>query len=177
MSMDLLTARIDLDAIAHNTRILSQLAGSARLMCVVKANAYNHGVSQVVPVVDAAGADASGTATLAEAAEVRELTAKPVVSWLWVPGQDIPAGIELGVPSIEHLRWLVDAHINAPLHIKVDTGMHRSGLVEADWDKAFSLAVRAGLNVRGLMSHLAVADEPAHPYNDCLLYTSPSPRD
>ena len=164
--MDLLTARIDLDAIAHNTRLLSQLAGGARLMCVVKADAYNHGVARVVPVMDAAGADAFGTATLAEAAEVRELTAKPVVSWLWVPGQDIPAGIELGVPTLEHLRWLIDTHIGAPLHIKVDTGMHRSGLIEAHWDEAFSLAARAGLNVRGLMSHLAVADEPAHPYND-----------
>ena len=45
--MDLLTARIDLDAIAHNTRLLSQLAGGARLMCVVKADAYNHGVARV----------------------------------------------------------------------------------------------------------------------------------
>lgn len=164
--MDLLTAHIDLDAIAHNTRALKARAGAARLMCVVKADAYNHGAARVVPVADAAGADAFGVATLEEARTVRQLTDKPVVAWMWVPGQDIPDGVELGVPSMAHLRWLIDAHVTAPLYIKVDTGMHRSGLVEAEWGEAFELAARAGLNVAGLMSHLATADDPDNPYTD-----------
>ncbi|QPK83584.1 alanine racemase [Corynebacterium qintianiae] len=164
--MDLLTARIDLDAIAHNTRVLKQRAGDARLMCVVKADAYNHGAQRVVPVMDASGADAFGVATLAEGASISELTAKPVAAWLWVPGQEIPPGVELGVPTLDHLSWLIDARVNAPLHIKVDTGMHRSGLRESDWEAAFRMAARAGLEVKGLMSHLAVADDPANPYTD-----------
>ncbi|WP_092152262.1 alanine racemase [Corynebacterium mycetoides] len=164
--MDLLTARVDVDAITHNTGVLKRLAGEARLMCVVKADAYNHGVRRVVPAMERGGADAFGVATLGEAALVRELTSKPVLAWLWVPGQDIPAGVELGVPTLEHLRWLIDAHVTAPLHIKVDTGMHRSGLVESDWEEAFALAARAGLNVVGVMSHLAVADEVGNPYTD-----------
>ncbi|AWB83418.1 alanine racemase [Corynebacterium liangguodongii] len=164
----MLTARIDLGAIAHNTRVLKRLAGDARLMCVVKADAYNHGAERVVPVMDAAGADAFGVATLEEAAAVRALTDAPVLAWLWVPGQPIPDGVELGVPTMEHLRWLIDAPsappAGTPLHIKVDTGMHRSGLGRHEWDEAFARAAQAGLNVVGLFSHLAVADDPADPY-------------
>ena len=164
--MDLLTARIDLDAIAHNTRLLAARAGQSRLMCVVKADAYNHGVARVVPVMDAAGAQAFGVATLPEATVVRPLTDKPVVAWMWVPGETIPPGVELGVPTLEHLRWLIDAHVDAPLHIKVDTGMHRSGIRPEQWEAAFAAAARAGLRVRGLMSHLAVADTPTDTYTD-----------
>ncbi|TSJ72063.1 alanine racemase, partial [Corynebacterium godavarianum] len=101
-----LVTRIDLDAIAHNTRVLAAQAGPARLMCVVKADAYNHGVQRCVPVMDRNGADAFGVATFAEARQVAQLTDKPVLAWLWTPGEEIPAGIEVGVPSLAHLGML-----------------------------------------------------------------------
>lgn len=164
--MSLLDTRIDLGAIAHNTGTMKSLVGGARLVAVVKANAYNHGVERVVPVMEAAGADAFGVATFAEAQRVRELTRKPVVAWLWAPGEVIPEGIEVAAPSVEHLRSLVDAHTSAPVHLEVDTGMNRAGIDEEDWREAFSLAARAGLNVVGVMSHLACADEPDEAYND-----------
>lgn len=164
--MSLLATRIDLSAIAHNTSTMKALVGGARLVAVVKANAYNHGVERVVPVMEGAGADAFGVATFAEAARVRALTRVPVVAWLWVPGEPVPAGIEVAAPSVEHLRSLIDARVTAPVHIEVDTGMNRAGVDEEDWEEAFALAARAGLNVVGLMSHLACADEPANPYND-----------
>lgn len=159
------TLRIDLDAIAHNTTLLKQAAGGAKLMCVVKADAYNHGASRVVPVMDAAGADAFGVATFAEAEAVRALTEKPVLAWIWVPGEVIPEGIEVGVPGLSHLQWIAEHSPSTPVHIMVDTGMNRSGIDEEDWPEAFALAARAGLEVRGLMSHLACADEPDNPQN------------
>ncbi|MEX3504262.1 alanine racemase [Corynebacterium sp. LK2510] len=164
--MNLLEARIDLAAIAHNVRTVKQRAGDARVMCVVKANAYNHGVERVVPAMEAAGADAFGVATFAEASVVRELTGLPVLAWLWVPGQAIPDGIEVAAPSIRHLRALIDASFTNPVHIKVDTGMNRAGVDEEEWDEAFALAQRAGLNVVGLMSHLACADSADGTYSD-----------
>ena len=159
------TLHIDLDAIAHNTALLKRGAGAAKLMCVVKANAYNHGVERVVPVMDKAGADAFGVATLAEAAQVKRLTDKPVLAWMWAPGEPIPAGIEVGVPTLTHLRTLIDVSPHTPVHLMLDTGMNRSGIDEEDWADAFAIATNAGLTVRGVMSHLACADEPGNPFN------------
>ncbi|WP_288832352.1 alanine racemase [uncultured Corynebacterium sp.] len=164
--MNLLATRIDLDAIARNTRTMKDLVGGARLMCVVKADAYNHGVERVVPVMERAGADAFAVATFEEARTVRALTDLPVLAWLWAPGQDIPEGIEVAAPSIAHLRALADAPAAPRVHLKVDTGMNRAGIDEEDWDEAFSFARRAGLDVVGVMSHLACADEPGQDYND-----------
>lgn len=159
------TLRVDLGAIAHNTRLLKEQLGDTRLVCVVKADAYNHGADRVVPVMDRAGADAFGVATFDEARRVRGLTNKPVLAWLWEPGEEIPDGVELGVPGVEHLMWLAEHGTRAPLHVVVDTGMNRSGVDEEDWARAFEIASGADLNVVGIMSHLACADEPEHPHN------------
>ena len=164
--MSLLATRIDLGAIAHNTRVMKSLVGGARLMCVVKADAYNHGVERVVPAMEAAGADAFGVATFDEAVTVRGLTGLPVLAWLWAPGQGIPAGVGVAAPSIAHLRSLIDARTDAPVTLKVDTGMNRAGIDEEDWDEAFALAASSGLDVVGLMSHMACADLPGAAAND-----------
>lgn len=165
-----LVTRIDLNAIAHNTEVLKRQAGDAQLVCVVKADAYNHGVERCVPVMDAHGADAFGVATLAEARQVRALTDKPVIAWLWSPDEELPEGVELAAPTREHLRKLIDAPRCQTVYLKLDTGMHRSGFDEAEWDEVFAEAAaaeRAGkLRVAGLMSHLAAADDPADPYTD-----------
>lgn len=165
-----LVTRIDLNAIAHNTEVLKRQAGEAQLVCVVKADAYNHGVERCVPVMDAHGADAFGVATLAEARQVRALTDKPVIAWLWSPAEELPEGVELAAPTREHLRKLIDAPQCPTTYLKLDTGMHRSGFDEAEWDEVFAEAAaaeRAGkLRVAGLMSHLAAADDPADPYTD-----------
>ena len=165
-----LTARIDLDAIAHNTRLLKRQAGDANLVCIVKADAYNHGVARCVPVMEANGADAFGVATLAEAREVRALTRLPVMCWLWDPSDDIPEGIELAAPTMEHLLRLIDAPFTPTTYLKVETGMHRSGFDESAWDEVFALAAEAEqagrIRVKGLMSHLAYADNPQDPYTD-----------
>ena len=165
-----LTARIDLDAIAHNTRLLKRQAGDANLVCIVKADAYNHGVVRCVPVMEANGADAFGVATLAEAREVRALTRLPVMCWLWDPSDDIPEGIELAAPTMEHLLRLIDAPFTPTTYLKVETGMHRSGFDESAWDEVFALAAEAEqagrIRVQGLMRHLAYADNPQDPYTD-----------
>ena len=166
--MHLLSARIDLNAIARNTAALKRRAGSAELVCVVKADAYNHGVERCVPVMEAHGADAFGVATLAEARQVRALTGKPVIAWLWSPAEDVPEGVELAVPTFEHLRMLIDAPLSPTIYLKLDTGMHRSGFDEAQWDEVFAEAAAAEaagkIRVAGLMSHLSHADTPGDPY-------------
>ena len=165
-----LRTTIDLSAIAHNTRLLAEQAGDATLMCVIKADAYNHGVERCVPVMESNGADAFGVATLGEARRIRELTDKPVLAWLWSIGEEIPDGIHVGVPTTEHLQVLIDDPTPRTVYLMVDTGMHRSGIDEAQWADAFRRAreaeQRGQIEVAGLMSHLACADNPLDPYTD-----------
>lgn len=170
--MDLLTARIDLSAIADNTRLLKQMVGTSRLMAVVKADGYGHGATRVAPVMAEHGADAFGVATLAEAAALRDAgIAEPILAWIWSPDQDfaaaLAADVELGVPSLTHARALVDAAVPGKVCVKIDTGLHRSGVDEADLDEVLTLLRDAGhLEVTGLFSHLSCADAPENPETD-----------
>lgn len=170
--MDLLRTRIDLGAIAHNTRVIKERVGAARLMAVVKADGYNHGAVDAAHTMLANGADALGVATLAEAHALREagITA-PLLAWIWSPSQDfraaIAADIELGVPTVEHARVLIEAELPARIALKIDTGLHRSGLDEAEWEPVFqALKATDHLEVSGLFSHLASADDPMDPETD-----------
>ena len=170
--MTLLTSTIDLGAIAHNVAYFKELAAPARLMCVVKADAYNHGTARVAPVMEAAGADAFGVATVEEAVALRqEGIGKPIAAWIWDPQMDLSDAaahnITLGVPSLAHAHAVVDSGIAFRVFIKVETGMHRSGVEEADWAEVFRVLGDAPkVQVEGLMSHFACADDPDNPHND-----------
>lgn len=174
--MNLLRARIDLDAIAYNVATIKDRVGpDVRLMCVVKANAYNHGLDRVAEVMARAGADAFGVATIAEAVRLRQAGANlPILAWIWNPHEDITdalaAGIEIAAPSLAHARAVVNAGVPARVCVKVETGMHRSGVDEADWDETFALLSDAKhIDVTGLMTHFACADDPDNPANDAQL--------
>lgn len=169
--MELLRTRINLDAIAHNTRLVKDLAAPADLMAVVKADAYGHGADRVATVMADNGADRFGVATIAEAVALTEHTELPVLAWIWSVDADLAEplsrGVELGVPSVAHARVLVEAAIPARVAVMADTGMHRSGIDEAHWEEAFTLLRDAEhLTVTGVFSHLACADEPQNPFTD-----------
>ena len=152
--VNLLETVIDLDAIATNTRILKNLVQPAQLMCVVKADGYNHGAIPVARTVLANGADQLGVATLAEALELREagITA-PILCWIWSPEQDfaaaLDANIHLAVVSMAHAQAIVKYAAGKPeklvqTTIKIDTGLHRSGVDESQWEAVFTLLKDAG---------------------------------
>ncbi|MGO2196724.1 MAG: alanine racemase [Corynebacterium casei] len=171
--MSLLSTRINLDAISHNVRLLKDLVGpDVRLMCVVKADAYGHGVERVAPVMLKAGADVLGCATVDEAVALRKLGIDaPLVAWMWEPQQDLSdalsSDIVIGVPSLAHAKTLVEIEVPVKVVIKVETGMHRSGVDRQLWDEVFALLADAPhIEVTGLMSHLACADEPENPHTD-----------
>ncbi|WP_304115002.1 alanine racemase [Mycolicibacterium bacteremicum] len=170
------TAVVDLDAIAHNVRVLRGHAGSAAVMAVVKADGYGHGAAPVARAALAAGAVELGVATVAEALALRAdgITA-PVLAWLHAPGIDfapaLAADVQIAISSPAQLDDLVDAArrtgVTATLTLKVDTGMSRNGVAAADLAKvltALGHAVAEGtVRTRGIMSHLANADNPTDP--------------
>ena len=141
-------------------------------MCVVKADAYGHGVEKVAPVMLKAGADVLGCATVDEAVALRKLGIDAeLVAWMWEPDQDLSdalsSNIVIGVPSLAHAQVLVDIEVPVKVVIKVETGMHRNGIDPAQWDEVFTVLRDAEhIEVTGLMSHLACADEPDNPHTD-----------
>jgi len=172
-------ALVDLDAIAHNVRVLAEHAGPAGLMAVVKADGYGHGAAPVARTALAAGAAELGVATVDEAVALRAAgIGAPVLAWLHGPGTDfapaLAADVQIAVSSLRQLDELRDAvhrtGRTATVTVKADTGMNRNGVGAGDFPALLTALRRAvaddAIEVRGLMSHLACADEVDSPAND-----------
>jgi alanine racemase len=165
---------VDLDAVRANVDQLAR-GTQAEVMAVVKADGYGHGAVEVATAALAGGATWLGVCTLDEAAQLRGagLTA-PILAWLWMPGQPVANAIEqrvdLGVSSPAQLAAIVAAvestGIPARTQLKIDTGLSRGGASAGDWQTLLDLAAKAqadgALEVVGVWSHLARADEPGH---------------
>jgi alanine racemase len=172
-------AVVDLDAIAHNVRLLREHAGSAQVMVVLKADGYGHGATQVARAALAAGAAELGVATLDEALAIRRdgVTA-PLLAWLHPPGTDfapaLTADVQVAVSSARQLGDLLDATTRtgrtATVTVKVDTGLSRNGAGSAEFALMLPVLARArtddAIRLRGIMSHLACGDDPDSPVND-----------
>ncbi|MGJ4078746.1 alanine racemase [Corynebacterium macclintockiae] len=181
---------VDLDAIAHNVRVFQEAAAPAGVMAVVKADAYNHGVDVVAPAMLDAGVEQLGVATLGEALHLRgslndlgeRYHSTPITAWMWMPGDELAdvfaAGITVGVPSLAHAKSLVEqaeralreTQVSAPVRasLMVDTGLSRSGVSPAEWQQTVELlaAHTDCVDITGVMSHMASADEPQSEAND-----------
>ncbi|MEU3221819.1 alanine racemase [Streptomyces sp. NPDC006976] len=169
-------AEIDLAALRANVRVLRARASGARLMAVVKADAYGHGAVPCARAALEAGAAWLGTATPQEALALRAAGLEaPMMCWLWTPGGPWREAIEAGVDVSVSGMWALDevtaaateAGRPARIHLKADTGLGRAGCQPADWPElvaAARTAEQAGtVRVTGLWSHFACADEPGHP--------------
>lgn len=159
-------AVVDLDAIRHNVAYLRSRAPGAELLAAVKAEAYGHGA---VPVANAAidgGATWLGVVLVEEGVALREagIDVPILVMMEPPPGAGAVAAqhnLDLGVGSVAAVEDAAAA--GATVHLKADTGLSRGGAV--DWPDLVGAAVKTGVEVAGLWSHLACADEPAHPAN------------
>lgn len=181
---------VDLDAIAHNVRVFREAAAPAGVLAVVKADAYNHGVDVVAPAMLDAGVEQLGVATLGEALHLREIlkglgeryASAPIIAWMWTPDDDLAevfaTDINVGVPSLAHARSLVEqaekaqqeAQVSGSVRatLMVDTGLSRSGVSPAEWQETVELlASKTDLvEVTGVMTHMASADDPKSAAND-----------
>ncbi|WP_156741377.1 alanine racemase [Occultella aeris] len=167
---------VDLDAIRANVRRLAQAAPSAAVMAVVKADGYGHGLLPVAGAALEAGAGWLGTAQLDGAFALRAAGHEvPVLAWMYAPGAPfaaaIGARIDLSVPAPWAMTEVIDAAREAGrparVHLKVDTGLGRGGSFLEPWTELLHAALaaeqRGEVQVVGVWSHLARADEPGHP--------------
>ena len=165
------SAEISLLAIADNLKLIKSKT-NAQVLAVVKADAYGHGLIQVGKVAENVGADWLGTALLEEGIALRNSGIKiPIISWLTPLGEDFKAAInldiDLSISSTELLNEIVLAGKSVKkiprIHVEVDTGMSRGGVGD-DWQlflNELSKAVAANeINIVGIWSHFARADEP-----------------
>ena len=165
------SAEINLSAIAQNFKSIKSRT-TADVLAVVKADAYGHGLIPVSKALEEAGADWFGTALLEEAINLRKAgILKPIISWLTPLGEDfksaIDLDIDLGIPSIDLLDEVIKAASltgkTARIHLEIDTGMSRGGVL-SEWDQLIK-SVLVGVNLKqlkviGIWSHFARADEP-----------------
>jgi alanine racemase len=160
---------VDLDAVADNVRTLVAEVAPARLMAVVKADGYGHGAVPVARAAVAAGTSWLGVALVEEALTLREAGLSTPILVLSEPH---PAAAEACAEHRIAVTLCTEAGVRAfgragraagrpvAAHLKVDTGMHRQGCLPGDLPELVKLALaEPGLEVEGLWSHFAVADE------------------
>ncbi|GAA2809078.1 alanine racemase [Saccharopolyspora taberi] len=171
--------RIDLGAIRHNVEVLSQRADGARTMVIVKSDGYGHGAPAVARAALSAGADSIGAASLQEALQLRAAGIDaPLLCWLYSRDDDfgpaLDAGIELSASSKAVLHRIAgtaaERGVVARVHLKIDTGLCRSGCPADLWpelvEEAAKLRADGQVEVVAVWSHLACADELDHPSID-----------
>ncbi len=161
---------IDLGAIANNTRrILARIGPGVELMAVLKADAYGHGAVKVARTVLNSGGHWLGVACLGEAIELRRagITA-PILNLGFTPAWQARDAVRHQVTSTVFALDVAEALARAGrdlgrpagVHVKVDTGMGRLGLLPEEATPFVArLQGMEGLVVDGLFSHLAAADE------------------
>jgi Alr-MurF fusion protein len=158
---------IDLASIAANVDSLRRHLGPAvKLLAVVKAAAYGTSSVELARHLERRGVDAFAVSSADEGVALRRGgVAAPVLVLLQTP-DELGKSVRYGLTPCIHSRELVAAVLREPalagVHLEVDTGMSRTGLPGEDALEALTSLRDAGIEITGLMSHLAAADDPAH---------------
>ncbi|HEX7132692.1 MAG TPA: alanine racemase [Iamia sp.] len=163
---------VDLDAIAANVRTLRDHVAPTPVWAVVKADGYGHGAVPVARAALAAGAAGLAVALVEEARTLRAAGVDARILLLSEPpvtaaSAVLASGVEPTVYSpgmVAALDAVADRAAPLPVHLKVDTGMHRVGCAPEDVVAVATVVDRApALRLASVWTHLAVADEPDRP--------------
>ena len=160
-------AQIDTDAMKHNLSVVRRFLPEHKQMAIVKAEAYGHGIEGVVRALDDADIAFFGVATISEAARVRDAGCRTCP---FILGPSFPAERDIIVQNgwraalsspeeAEHYNSLGQLYgTQAHLHINVDTGMGRAGVLPQDLPALVDHISRLPhINLEGIYSHLSAA--------------------
>ena len=173
-------AEIDLGALRSNFRVLRAVASHGELMVVVKADAYGHGAVTVARTLLDEGCRHLGVATLDEARELREAGIRARVYlqagfFAEQAGEIValdltPFVFEAPMIGLLDRAAAAAGRIDFPIHVKIDSGATRLGVMPADIPDVIE-AVRAASSVRleGVCTLLANAGDPKSPITDAQL--------
>ncbi|MCF7977509.1 MAG: alanine racemase [Chromatiaceae bacterium] len=175
-------AQIDLQALRHNLAICRAVAPTSRVWAVIKANAYGHGMGQCAAALDAA--DGFALARVEEALLLRATgVSKPLLVMEGIANEAeasavLPMQVELVVHATRHLDLILNELETSPqsrpqrIWLKLDTGMGRLGLQPQEAValierlRALPSRLAEALELAGIMTHLANADDPSHAMTD-----------
>ena len=169
---------IDLDALVRNYRKIAAHVRPAKVLCVLKANAYGLGVGAYAKALAATGCAGFGVAEPFEALELKRVlkavgAEKDVQVLSSILPDEIPemvrAGVTLPVVDVQSARLVSRSAVRqgktAKVHVKLDTGMGRLGILAKDAPEAIrEIAALPGLDVEGVFSHFPMAYDPEDPF-------------
>lgn len=160
-------AEIDLDAITHNVKQIKDLHPTKEIFAVVKANGYGHGDAEVSKVAIKAGVSCLAVSGLDEALRLRNSGIEvPILVLGMTRLKDVPLAAENNISLTAHDEMWIEHLVSLPLttpvkvHLKIDSGMHRLGLMtEEQVQKNFNrLKTALMVEVEGVFTHMATAD-------------------
>ena len=164
---------VDHNLLAHNLEQIRKHTGLRKLMAVVKANAYGHGIIETATLYQKLGVDWLAVAIAQEGIELRKAGISiPILVFGGVLQDQIQEfldwDLEFTVSSLENLDWtektLQPIGKRARVHLKIDTGMERIGAPEYESRDFLARAAKSDhLEIVGIYSHLACADDPESP--------------
>lgn len=168
-------ANIDLNAIDHNYNLIrNKIDKKSKMLCIVKADAYGHGATILANEYERLGADFLGVSNLEEAIQIRESGIKlPILILGYTPPHLAcllaKYNISQAVVSLDHAKELSQYakkdNVTVKIHIKIDTGMNRIGLI-VNYDTDITQIAKDvetisnldSLQLEGMFTHFAVAD-------------------
>lgn len=165
--------RLDAPVFRANIDLVRARISPSTLMLVVKDDAYGHGIAWVAHEATAAGVDWFGSYDVRTAVDVRREAGDAVRIFAWATSTDdeiddaLLHDVDLGVGSAEYLdRVIARASVlgrRARVHLKIDTGLHRNGLLPQEWAAAIRTARAAEamgmFEFVGIWSHIAEASD------------------
>jgi alanine racemase len=166
-------AEVSAAAIEHNVRTLAATVSPAQVWVAVKADGYGHGALLAARAAQAAGAQGLCVALVQEGVALRVAgIAGPILVLSEQPPESLRAAVQNRLATTVYSSGQIAqlearGAIDHPVHLKIDTGMRRVGVAEADAVAlADMIAASPAVTLAGVFTHLAVADEPDNPFTD-----------
>ena len=160
---------VDLQRLHHNYRVIAEHVAPARVMPVLKANAYGHGLVQVAKKLERIGAPYVAVAYLEEGLRLRQEGVRmPVLVLGGIVGSQIPRflahDLTLTASSVDKLQAIDECArtlcTRARVHLKIDTGMERIGVHWYSAERLLAASLQTKhVDVEGIFTHFANADE------------------
>lgn len=165
--------RISSSIFRTNIQAVRTRIAPSELMLVLKDDAYGHGLAWAVETAVQAGVDRFGSYDITGGLDVRRIAGGDARIFAWATSTDAEVDdalvqqIDLGVGTADYLRRIIARAealgVRARVHLKIDTGLHRNGILPADWAATVAearAAERAGLvELVGVWSHIAEASD------------------
>ncbi|MBI5798702.1 MAG: alanine racemase [Candidatus Yonathbacteria bacterium] len=159
---------VDTRAIKANYQTFRKLIPkNVRMAGVVKSNAYGHNLTEFALELEKLGIDMLAVDSITEALSLRKsgIKAPILVLGYTLPemfAKAVGKNVHLTISSIDGLRTFLKTNKakKIPVHIKVDTGMHRQGFLLSEVEKVLSMLSTAKVDIAGLYTHFAEAKSP-----------------